>query len=119
MWLQWCIYTYILILIINNNVITDFPADDNNSNSFKFKKIITGQTNNDGIKDVKIMVPLKNPSNFWRTLDMSLINCEIILMLTWSKNCLLIAGNVENQNPTFTVTNTKLKCSYCKSINTR
>ena len=40
----------------DNNVIIDFPVVDNNGNSFKFKKKITGQTNNNGIKDVEIMV---------------------------------------------------------------
>ena len=32
-------------------------------------------------------MPLKHLSNFWRTLDMSLINCEVSLALTWSKDC--------------------------------
>ena len=54
------------------------------------------------------MVPLKYLSNFWRTLEMSLINCEIILILTWSKNCFLVAGTIANQEPTFTITDTKL-----------
>ena len=31
---------------------------------------------------------LKHLSNFWRTLDISLINCEINLILTWTENCL-------------------------------
>ena len=35
-----------------NNNITDFLVNDNNSNSFKFKQQITGQTGNDGTKDV-------------------------------------------------------------------
>ena len=38
---------------------------------------------------------------------MQIINCEISLILTWSKNCFLIAGTVENQNPTSTITDTK------------
>ena len=29
-------------------------------------------------------------------------------MLTWSKNCFLVAGTTANQVPTFTVTDTKL-----------
>ena len=37
----------------------------------------------------KIVVPLKHLSNFWRTLNIPLINCEIELVLTWSKNCTL------------------------------
>ena len=50
----------------NNSVIIDFPAD-NNSVSFQFKQKITGQTGNDGAKDVQILVSLKYLSNFWRT----------------------------------------------------
>ena len=46
-----------------NNNISDFPADNNNSTSFKFKQKITGQTGNVGENDVEIMVPLKYLSN--------------------------------------------------------
>ena len=70
-------------------------ADDNNSpnikvinsKSFKYKSGITGTASNDGTKDVEIAVPLKYLGNFWRNLDISLINCEISLILTWDKNC--------------------------------
>ena len=65
-----------------NNVIIIF-AENNTTDSFKFKAKITGQTGNDGTKDVEIMVPLKNLSNFWRTLEMPSINCEVKLILTW------------------------------------
>ena len=40
-------------------------------------------------KNVKIMVRLKYLSNFWRNLEMPLINCEIYLILTWSPNCFI------------------------------
>ena len=54
-----------------------------NSESFKFKVKVTGKTpNNDNEKNVEIMVPLKYLSNFWRTLEMPLINCEVNLILT-------------------------------------
>ena len=62
--------------LIDNDTIIDFPADNNNSASFKFKHQITGQTGNGGTKSVEIMVPLKYLSNFWRRLEMPLINCE-------------------------------------------
>ena len=64
----------------------DEPNDNlADSESFKFKIKITGKTPDDGNeKDVEIMVPLKYLSNFWRTLEMPLSNCEIKLMLTWS-----------------------------------
>ena len=50
-----------------------------------------GLTQNNLIKnDVKIIVPLKHLSNFWRSLNMPSINCEVDLILTWFKNCILI-----------------------------
>ena len=39
---------------------------------------------------VKIVVPLKYLSNFWRNLNIPLINCEVELILTWFKNCVLV-----------------------------
>ena len=54
------------------------------------------------------MVPLKYLSNFWRTLEMPLINGEIELILTWSRNFVIICTNVANQIPTFTITETTL-----------
>ena len=59
-----------------------------NSESFKSKVKITGNTPNDGnTKDVEIIVPLKYLNNFWKTLEMPLISCEVNFILTWSKNC--------------------------------
>ena len=57
------------------------------------------------------MVPLKYVSNFWRTLEMPLINCEVKLILKWSASCVIISTNVENQVPTFTITETNLYVS--------
>ena len=54
------------------------------------------------------MAPLKYLSNFWRTLEMPLINCEIELILTWSAKCVIIYTNVNGQVPTFTITETNL-----------
>ena len=90
-----------------NNEIIIF-SEDNTTDSFKFKAKITDQTGNDGTKDVEIMVPLKYLSNFWRTLEMPLINCEVNLILTWSSNCVLIATAIQNQAATFETTDTKL-----------
>ena len=66
------------------------------------------QTRDDGAKVVEISVPLKHLSNFWRTLEMPLINCEVNLILTWSANCVIGSTNVADQNATFKITNTKL-----------
>ena len=54
------------------------------------------------------MAPLKYLSNFWRTLEMPLINCEVNIILTWSSTCVLIATNTPNQNATFAISDTKL-----------
>ena len=68
-------------------------------------------------------MPLKHLSNFWRTLDIPLFNCEINLILTWSKNCVITSKATRDTNPdadpavaavnnptngTFKITNTKL-----------
>ena len=91
----------------NNDEIVVFAAN-NVTDSFNFKAKITGKTEDDGTKDVEIMVPLKYLSNFWRTLEMSLINCEVNLILTWSSTCVLISTNVPNQAAIFEITDTKL-----------
>ena len=51
---------------------------------------------------------LKYLSQFWRTLEMPLINCEISLQLTCSKKCILAASTAANQVPKFKITGTKL-----------
>ena len=91
----------------NNDEIVIFRGN-NSTDSFKFKSKITGQTGDDGTKDVEIMVRLNYLSNFWRTLEMPLINCEVNLILTWSSTCVLISTDVPNQNATFAITDTKL-----------
>ena len=90
----------------NGNII-DFPDDGINSASFKFKQRITEHTRKGSAKDVEIMVPLKYLSNFWRTLEMPLINCEIRLQLKWSWKFIIVAGTTNNQNPTFQRNDTK------------
>ena len=76
------------------------------SESFKFKVKITGKTpNDDNEKDVEIMVPLKYLSNFWRTLELPLINCEVNLILTWSSTCVITNSTGA---ATFEITDTKL-----------
>ena len=48
--------------------------------------------------DVKVVVPLKHLSNFWRQLDIPLINCEVELILTWFKNSVLIDKSPREAN---------------------
>ena len=87
----------------------------NATDSFNFKTKITGKTaadnNNGNIAgrvDIEIMVPLTHLSNFWRILEMPLINCEIELISDWSANCVAIYTKVDDQVPTFTITETNL-----------
>ena len=91
----------------NNNASVNF-AENNRADSFNFKVKITSQTGDDGTKNIEIMVPLKYLSNFWRTLEMLLINFEINLILTLSTDCVIVVSNVANQNATFVITDTKL-----------
>ena len=66
----------------NAGGIVDFNGT-NATDSFNFKTKTTGQTDENGrIDNVEIMAPLKYLSNFWRTLEMPLINCEVELILT-------------------------------------
>ena len=92
---------------VNNNATVDF-TDNNLTDSFNFKVKMTGQTENDGTKNVEIMVPIKYFSSFWRNLEMPLINCEVNLILTWSEKYVIVSINVANQNVIFTITYTKL-----------
>ena len=77
------------------------------SSSFKYKsnlfKLLRA-TDNGVFKDVKIAVPLKYLSNFWRSLEMPLINCKIHLELNWSKHSLMSTI----PDTAFKITNTKL-----------
>ena len=54
------------------------------------------------------MAPLKYLSKFWRTLEILLINCEINLILTWSKSCIIASNTAANKKATFAITDTKI-----------
>ena len=85
----------------------DDPNDNiTQSESFKSKIKITGKTPAAGnTKDVEIIVSLKYLSNFWRTPEMLLINCEVNLILTWSPTCVISFATGETK---FKITETKL-----------
>ena len=104
-----------------SNYYKDEPSDplSSNSESFKCKTSIVGKArqNNDSLTNAKVVIPLKHLSNLWRSLDIPLINCEVQLFLTWSKNCVLadmtvhVAINpvfVAPSGVTFKITDTKL-----------
>ena len=93
-----------------DDAIADLTAD--NSDSFKYKiKLLRNATevagNAAGVRrlNVKIVVPLKYLSNFFRSLEMPLINCKIKLNLTWKKECVLSTGAGE---AVFIINHTKL-----------
>ena len=95
------------------NYYRNEPSDplSSDSKSFKYKTNITGNTcnidekitdddgneidnpkydaNEVGKNETEVVIPLKYLSNFWRSLNILLINCEVELILTWSKNCIL------------------------------
>ena len=82
-----------------------------NSQSFKYKAALLGKTGdavnnmNSSVKESKIVAPLKYLSNFWRSLEMPLINCKVYLELNWIEDCILSsAGN----SAKFEITDAKL-----------
>ena len=123
------------------NYYRDEPSNplSTNSESFKYKTSITGNTydveeeitdddaneihnpdydaNKVGKNETEVVIPLNHLSNFWRSLNISLINCEVELILTWSKDCVLADMTVDSDaNPAivaptrleFQITDTKL-----------
>ena len=92
-----------------DEIIGNINLTNNNSSSFKYKSNLTGNTDADGAngkkEGVKIVVPLKYLSNFWRSLEIPLINCKVELSLRLCENCILsnVAGN-----STFKITDAKL-----------
>ena len=90
--------------IVNNANVTN----DDNAPSFKYKASIIGNTENNGTKNgVKIAVPLKYLSNFWRSLEMLLINCKVELSLNRIENCVLTTAANANK-AIFKIADTKL-----------
>ena len=91
-----------------------------NSTSFKYKSsLLAKATNADGnnrsLKNTKIAVSLKYLPNFFRSVEMPLINCKIHLELNWDDNCVMYVAdtyaggdNDNNREATFQITSTKL-----------
>ena len=79
--------------------------NDNLADSKSFKSKAKKTPNNGNEKDVEIMVPLKYLSNFWRNLEMSLINYEVNLILIWSSTCVITSSAGAGA---FEITDTKL-----------
>ena len=112
-----------------------------NSNTFKYKNKIIGNTydvdaripnpdgaeqidnhiynvNKNGTQEVELTIPLKYSGNFWRTLNIPLISCEVSLELKWNENCVITSleqrdiggGNRDNAptGATLSITDCKL-----------
>ena len=72
-----------------------------NSEAFKYKNKITGNTynvdaaaqgydvNKNGTQKIELAIPLKYLGNFWRALNIPLISCEVSLEVKWNKNCVI------------------------------
>ena len=88
------------------NATDDSTVD--NSSSFKYKVSLLGNpvvADNIAKRSVKVVVPLKYLSNFFRSLEMPLINCKIKLNLTWKKECVL---STDDGNAVFIINDTKM-----------
>ena len=88
----------------DNGNIFEFNEANATTNLLNLKKK-TGKLGNNGARYVETMVPLKHLSKFWRTLEMSLMNCKINLILTWSVECVILSSSNLSQAATFATTN--------------
>ena len=81
------------------NAGINYSISGSKSLDYKANFIEGGVTQNNLTKNgVKIFVPLKYLSNFWRSLNITLINCEVELILTWFKSCALISKATREAN---------------------
>ena len=92
----------------------DEPPDDNanvanDTTSLVYKSKLISGTDDNNVNNVKLVVSLKYVSNFFRSLEMPLVNCKIDLELTWHKDCMISSANAAaGQVVSFMITNTKL-----------
>ena len=99
-----------------NNAKNPLNVALDNSTSFKYKASLIGKaTNTDGddrsFKNTRLVVPLKYLSNFFRSLELPLINCKIHLELNWNNNCVMYGAdtyaggdNTNDREATFKIT---------------
>ena len=69
------------------------------SKSFDYKTSITGKVEGNNVEKDDVKIVVKYLSNFWKTSDMLLINCEVSLTLTWSKNCVITSKATRDDDP--------------------
>ena len=92
------------------DAVADLTADNSDSLKYKIKLLgnvteVAGDAAGVRRLNLKVVVPLKYLSNFFRSLEMPLINCKIKLNLTWKKECVLSTGAGE---AVFIINDTKL-----------
>ena len=106
------------LLEYSDNTLHQFKRDEppgdnadvaNNTSSLVYKsKLISGADDNN-VNNVKLVVPLKYVSSFFKSLELPLVNCKIDLELTWNKDCMISSVNAAaGQVVSFMITNTKL-----------
>ena len=89
---------------MNHQIITR-----NNTTSLVYNSKLIKGTDNNNVNNVKLVVPLKYVSNFFRSLELPLVNCKIDLELTWHKDCMISSENAAaGQVVSFMITYTKL-----------
>ena len=92
----------------------DEPPDDNanvanDTTSLMYKSKLISGTDDDNVNNVKLVVPLKYVSDFFRSLEMPLVNYKVDLELTWHKDCMISSVNAAaGQAVSFMITNIKL-----------
>ena len=109
----------------NSGAVGNINYSIKDSKSFDYKASIAGKLEGNNVEkdDIELAVPLKYLSNFWRTLDIPLINCEVSFTLTWFENCVTtskatgeadpdadpaVAGINNPKNSVFKITDCKL-----------
>ena len=109
--------TYNLLIEYNNysKTLESYGNIDNDTTDFnpcKFKSRFINNDNNTGTVNVKIAVPSKYLSNFWRTLERPLINFEMNLILTCSAHCVICEASKKTVK--YYASNSVVDCPYFK-----
>ena len=91
-------------------ILSNAGLSIDNSECFKYKAALAGKTanHNNGksfAEDTKIVLPLNYLSNFWRSLEMPLINYRVRLKLNWIEDCILSSSG---NSVKFEITDAKL-----------
>ena len=85
----------------NSGAVGNINYSIKGSKSFDYKTSITGKLEGNNVEkdNIEIVAPLKYLSNFWRTLGVPLINCEVSLTLTLSENCVITSKATREADP--------------------